>query len=51
LFGLPLLETAEQTFQGVEAVNMMRKEQVKRLGESNALGQAKFVGNLFGVAA
>ncbi len=42
---------AERTLEGIEAVNMMRKGQVKRLGGSDAHGRAKFVENLFGIAA
>jgi transposase-like protein len=34
---------AERTLSGVEAVNMMRKGQVKRLAGDDARGQAKFV--------
>jgi len=43
--------TAERTLEGIEAVNMMRKGQVKRLAGSDARGQAKFVASLFGIAA
>jgi len=43
--------TAERTLEGIEAVNMMRKRQVKRLSGDDALGQAKFVQSLFGIAA
>jgi IS6 family transposase len=43
--------TAERTLEGIEAVNMLRKGQVKRLAGSDALGQAKFVLNLFQVGA
>jgi IS6 family transposase len=43
--------TAERTLEGVEALHMMRKGQVKRIGGSDAMGQAKFVESLFGVAA
>jgi IS6 family transposase len=43
--------TAERTLEGIEAVNMMRKGQVKRLAGSDAQGQAKFVASLFGIAA
>jgi hypothetical protein len=43
--------TAERTLEGIEAANMMRKGQVKRLGGSDAMGQAKFVLNLFQIAA
>ena len=45
------LHTAERTLEGIEAVNMIRKGQVKRLDRTDAIGQAKFVGSLFGVAA
>jgi len=44
-------QTAERTLEGVEAINMMRKGQVKRLSGSNAQGQAKFVLRLFQIAA
>jgi transposase-like protein len=43
--------TAEWTLEGIEAVNMIRKGQVKRLAGSDAQGQARFVSSLFGVAA
>jgi IS6 family transposase len=43
--------TAERTLEGIEAVNMMRKGQVKRLAGSDARSQAKLVLNLFLVAA
>jgi IS6 family transposase len=43
--------TAERTLEGVKAVNMMRKGQVKRLAGSDARGQAKFVASLFQIAA
>jgi transposase-like protein len=42
---------AERTLGGIEAVNMMRKGQVKRLAGSDARGQAKFVASLFQIAA
>ena len=43
--------TAEEAGEGVEDLHMMRREQVKRLDGRDAIGQAKFVANLFGVAA
>ena len=43
--------TAERTLEGIEAVNMMRKGQVKRLSGNDAMGQAKFVESLFQIAA
>ncbi len=42
---------AERTLSGIEALNMLRKGQVKRLGGSDAQGQARFVRSLFAVAA
>ena len=42
--------TAERTLEGIEAVNMIRKGQVRRLAGSDSLGQAKFVTSLFGIA-
>ena len=43
--------TAERTLEGIEAVNMLREGQVKRLAGSDARGQAQFVASLSGVAA
>jgi transposase-like protein len=43
--------TAERTLEGIEAVNMMRKGQIKRLAASDAQGRAKFVASLFSIAA
>jgi len=44
-------QTAERTLEGIEAVNMIRKGQVKRLAGSDAMGQARFVESLSGIAA
>ena len=43
--------SAERTLEGVESMHMLRKGQVKRLDGWDAVGQAKFVASLFGVAA
>ncbi|HEY9284953.1 MAG TPA: IS6 family transposase [Pyrinomonadaceae bacterium] len=43
--------TAERALEGVEAMHMMRKGQVKRLDGKDSAGQAKFVESLFGLAA
>lgn len=43
--------TAARTIEGVEAMHMMRKGQIKRLGGRDSAGQAKFVASMFGVAA
>jgi hypothetical protein len=42
---------AERTSEGNESMHMMKKGQVKRLDGRDAIGQAKFVERLFGVAA
>jgi transposase-like protein len=49
--GYRSFDTAERTIQGLEAVNMIRKGQVKRLDRSDAIGQAKFINSLFQVTA
>jgi transposase-like protein len=49
--GYRSFDTAERTLQGVEAMNMIRKGQLKRIGRDDAQGQAKFVSSLFHVAA
>jgi transposase-like protein len=43
--------TAERTLEGVEAMHMMRKGQIKRLAGSDVQGQSKFVASLFQIAA
>jgi transposase-like protein len=43
--------TAERSLEGIEAMHIMRKGQVKRLNSKDTVGQAKFIVNLFGVAA
>jgi transposase, IS6 family len=49
--GYRSFDTAERTLQGVGAVNMIRKGQVKRLDRSDAMGQAKLVESLFQITA
>lgn len=43
--------TAERTLEGVEAMHMTRKGQIKRLDGRDSTGQARFVDGLFCVAA
>jgi transposase, IS6 family len=49
--GYRSFDTAERTQQGVEAMNMIRKGQLKRIGRDDVMVQAKFVESLFGIAA
>lgn len=48
--GYRSFDTAERTLQGVEAINMIRKGQVKRLDRNDAMGQARIVTSLFQTA-
>jgi transposase-like protein len=41
--------TAERTLEGIEAMHMIRKGQVKRLAGGDAQAQAKFVASLFAI--
>jgi transposase-like protein len=43
--------TAWRTLEGIESMHMMRKGQVKRLDGRDSAGQAKFIENIFGIAA
>jgi len=43
--------TAERAIEGIEALHMLRKGQVKRVDGRDSVGQAKFIESLFGVAA
>jgi transposase-like protein len=49
--GYRSFDTAERTLQGVEAMHMIRKGQLKRISRDDTQGQAKFVAGLFQVAA
>ena len=49
--GFQSFNTARKTLQGYEAMNVVRKGQVKGIEKGNILGQIKFIHSLFGVAA
>ena len=44
-------QIAEHAIEGIEALHMMRKGQVKMSGGKDTAGQAKFVASLLRVAA
>ena len=48
--GYGSFQSAWRTLQGIEAVNMIRKERVKWLPKEDAVGQAIFINVLFGLA-
>ena len=43
--------TARRTLRGYEAMNMIRKGQIRGVGKEDILGQVEFVSQIFGVAA
>src|SRR5450631_3841929 len=49
--GYGSFQSAWRTLQGIEAVNMIRKGRVKWLAKGDAVGQAHFIGELFGLSA
>jgi transposase, IS6 family len=49
--GYGSFQTAWRTLQGIEAVNMIRKGRVRWLPKDDAIGQAVFINDLFGLAA
>src|SRR5688572_9906437 len=48
--GYGSFQSAWRTLQGIEAMNMIRKGRVRRLVKRNAIGQALFIAELFGIA-
>ena len=49
--GYGSFQSAWRTLQGIETVNMIRKGRVKWLPKEDAVAQALFIGELFGLAA
>src|SRR3954454_17578708 len=49
--GFRAFHSAWRTIQGIEAVNMIRKGQVRWLAKGDITGQVAFINNLFGLAA
>jgi IS6 family transposase len=49
--GYGSFQSAWRTLQGIEAVNMIRKGRVRWLAKGDAVGQALFITELFGIAA
>ena len=43
-------ETAWRTLQGYEAMNMLRKGQLRGIGKGDSMKQVAFIASLFGVA-
>jgi transposase, IS6 family len=49
--GFRSAEGAWRTIEGYEAMHMIRKGQIRRLGKRDTVGQRRFIHNLFGIAA
>ncbi len=49
--GLQSFNTARRTLQGIEAMNMIRKGQVKGISRRDNVSQAEFINEIFGVIA
>ena len=49
--GYGSFQSAWRTLQGIETVHMIRKGRVRWLAKNDALGQARFITDLFGIPA
>jgi IS6 family transposase len=49
--GYGSFQSASRTLQGIETANMIRKGRVRWLAKEDAVGQALFISELFGIAA
>ena len=51
MMGLKTFNSARRTLSGIEAMNMMRKGQVKGVKQGDGVSQAKFIEAIFEIAA
>lgn len=51
MMGFQSFNTASRTLQGIEAMAMLRKGQVKGINQGDSVSQARFINELFGVTA
>ncbi len=51
MMGFKSFNTARRTLSGIEAMNMIRKGQVKGIEYGDSVSQAKFIESLFSIAA
>ena len=51
MMGFKSFNSARRTLSGIEAMNMMRKGQVKGVKQGDSVTQMKFIEALFGIAA
>ncbi len=51
MMGLKTFNSARRTLSGIEAMNMIRKGQVKGIDQGDIVSQVKFIEAIFGIAA
>lgn len=51
MMGFKSFNSARETLRGIEATNMIRKEQVKEIDKGDSVSQARFIESIFGIAA
>ncbi len=51
MMGFKTFNSARRTLSGIEAMNMIRKGQVKEVKQGDSVSQAKFIEAIFGIAA
>lgn len=51
MMGFKSFNSARRTLSGIEAMNMIRKGQVKGIEQGNSVSQGKFIEAIFGVVA
>lgn len=51
MLGFQSFNTARRTLQGIEAMAMIRKGQLKGINQGDSVSQAEFINELFGVSA
>lgn len=51
MMGFQSFNTARRTLRGIEAIDMIRKGQVKGISQGDSVSQAEFVNEIFGVSA
>ncbi len=51
MMGFKSFNSARRTLKGIEAMNMIRKGQVKGVEQGSSVSQARFIESIFGIAA
>ncbi len=51
MMGFKSFNSARRTLSGIEAMHMIRKEQVKEVEQGDSVSQANFIESIFGIAA